>query len=126
VNQRRSHLWHLVLDRLSDVREAIEWRWEVAEVLKAEKGAQAEALIRQHIAQSQKKTKAVDVSIRAVPGNRQSLLFCVSGALTEVLPWLERVDILPLIKSGGKSIVGWATPARCPRRIPHPKRKLPR
>jgi DNA-binding GntR family transcriptional regulator len=52
-------LWHLVLDRLSDVRGAIEQHRGVAEALKAGDGAQAEALIQQHVAEFQQEIKAV-------------------------------------------------------------------
>lgn len=52
-------LWHLVLDRLSDVRGAIEQHRGVAEALKAGDGSQAEALIQQHVAEFQQEIKAV-------------------------------------------------------------------
>ena len=52
-------LWHLALDRLSDVRGAIEQHRGVAEALKAGDGARAETLIQQHIAQFQQEIKAV-------------------------------------------------------------------
>ncbi len=51
-------LWHLALDRLSDVRGAIEQHRGVAEALKAGDGARAETLIQQHIAQFQQEIKA--------------------------------------------------------------------
>jgi DNA-binding GntR family transcriptional regulator len=51
-------LWHLVLDRLSDVREAIEQHQGIAEALKAGDGARAEALVQQHITQFQQEIKA--------------------------------------------------------------------
>jgi len=52
-------LWHLVLDRLSDVRGAIEQHRGVAEALKARDEARAEALIQQHVTQFQQEIKAV-------------------------------------------------------------------
>lgn len=52
-------LWHLVLDRLSDVRGAIEQHRGVAEALKARDEAPAEALIQQHVTQFQQEIKAV-------------------------------------------------------------------
>jgi DNA-binding GntR family transcriptional regulator len=51
-------LWHLVLDRLSHVREAIEQHRGIAEALKAGDGARAEALVQQHITQFQQEIKA--------------------------------------------------------------------
>jgi DNA-binding GntR family transcriptional regulator len=63
-NLRRLHalslrLWHLVLDQLEDVKEAVEKHREITEALKAGDGAQAEALVQQHIAQFQKEIRAV-------------------------------------------------------------------
>jgi len=52
-------LWHLVLDRLSDVRGAIEQHRRVAEALKARDGTRAETLIQQHVAGFQQEIKAV-------------------------------------------------------------------
>jgi DNA-binding GntR family transcriptional regulator len=52
-------LWYLVLDRLSDVREAIEQHRGIVEALKAGDGARAEALMQQHVAQFQQEIKAV-------------------------------------------------------------------
>ena len=52
-------LWHLVLHRLGDVREAIEQHREVLEALKARDEKLAEALIQQHIADFQNAIKAV-------------------------------------------------------------------
>jgi len=52
-------LWYLTLDRLGDVREAIEQHREIAEALKARDGARAEALIQQHIAEFQQRIRAV-------------------------------------------------------------------
>ncbi len=51
-------LWHLVLDRLSDVRGAIEQHRDVTEALKAGDGARAEGLVQQHVAQFQQEIKA--------------------------------------------------------------------
>jgi len=51
-------LWHLALDRLNDVRGAIEQHRGVAEALKAGDGARAEALIQQHVTQFQQEIKA--------------------------------------------------------------------
>jgi DNA-binding GntR family transcriptional regulator len=52
-------LWYLVLDRLGDVRDAVERHRGTIEALKAGDGARAEALIQQHIAQFQQEVKAV-------------------------------------------------------------------
>jgi DNA-binding GntR family transcriptional regulator len=52
-------LWHLVLDQLEDVKEAVEKHREITEALKMGDGAQAETLVQQHIAQFQKEIKAV-------------------------------------------------------------------
>ncbi|MBN1657181.1 MAG: GntR family transcriptional regulator [Anaerolineae bacterium] len=52
-------LWHLVLDRLGDVRGAMEQHREIAEALKARDGESAESLLRQHIAEFQNSIKAV-------------------------------------------------------------------
>jgi DNA-binding GntR family transcriptional regulator len=52
-------LWHLALDRLGDVRGAMEQHIAITEVLKAGDGAQAEALLRQHIADFQQRIRAV-------------------------------------------------------------------
>ena len=52
-------LWHLSLNRLGDVREAIEQHRGVAEALKTGDGARAEALIQQHIAEFQQRIRAV-------------------------------------------------------------------
>ena len=51
-------LWHLALDRLNDVRGAIEQHRGVAEALKAGDGARAEALVQQHVTQFQQEIKA--------------------------------------------------------------------
>ncbi len=52
-------LWHLALNRLGDVREAIEQHRGITEALKAGDGTRAEALTQQHIAEFQQKIKAV-------------------------------------------------------------------
>ena len=52
-------LWCLTLDRLGDVREAIEQHREIAEALKERDGARAEALMQQHIAEFQQRIRAV-------------------------------------------------------------------
>ena len=51
-------LWHLALDRLNDVRGAIEQHRGVAEALKAGDGARAEALMQQHVTQFQQEIKS--------------------------------------------------------------------
>ena len=52
-------LWHLALDRLGDVRGAMEQHIAITEALKAGDGARAEALLRQHIADFQQRIRAV-------------------------------------------------------------------
>ena len=52
-------LWHLVLDRLGDVRPAMEQHTQVLEALRARDGAQAEAIIQQHVSEFQQQIKAV-------------------------------------------------------------------
>ena len=52
-------LWHLALDRLGDVRGAMEQHIAITEALKAGDGARAEALLRQHIDDFQQKIRAV-------------------------------------------------------------------
>jgi DNA-binding GntR family transcriptional regulator len=52
-------LWHLVLDRLDNVQEAILEHKEIVRALKAKDEAQAEKLVQQHIAQFQREIKAV-------------------------------------------------------------------
>ena len=52
-------LWHLVLHRLGDVRDAIEQHREVLEALEARDEKLAESLIQQHIADFQNAIKAV-------------------------------------------------------------------
>jgi DNA-binding GntR family transcriptional regulator len=52
-------LWHLVLDRLGDVRPAMEQHTQVLEALQARDGAQAEAIIQQHVSEFQQQIKAV-------------------------------------------------------------------
>jgi DNA-binding GntR family transcriptional regulator len=51
-------LWHLVLDRLHNVRESIEQHREVVAAIKAGDGDRAEALIQQHITHFQQGIKA--------------------------------------------------------------------
>jgi DNA-binding GntR family transcriptional regulator len=51
-------LWHLVLNRLADVEEAVEQHREITAALKAADGEQAEELVRQHIAEFQREIKA--------------------------------------------------------------------
>jgi DNA-binding GntR family transcriptional regulator len=51
-------LWHLVLDRLHNVRESIEQHREVVVAIKAGDGERAEALIQQHISHFQQGIKA--------------------------------------------------------------------
>jgi DNA-binding GntR family transcriptional regulator len=52
-------LWYLVLDRLGDVKGAMEHHIEITEALKARDGARAEAILRQHIAEFQQRIKIV-------------------------------------------------------------------
>ncbi len=52
-------LWHLVLYRLNDVKETIEEHTAIAEALKARDSAQAESLVKEHVAAFQQKIKAV-------------------------------------------------------------------
>jgi len=52
-------LWHLVLHRLGDVRDAIEQHHQVLEALKVRDEKLAEGLIQQHIADFQNAIKAV-------------------------------------------------------------------
>lgn len=52
-------LWHLALDRLGDVRNAMEQHREIMEALAARDGVRAEALLRSHILEFQRRIKAV-------------------------------------------------------------------
>lgn len=52
-------LWYLALDRLGDVKGAMEQHIEITEALKARDGARAEAILQQHIAEFQKRIKIV-------------------------------------------------------------------
>ena len=52
-------LWYLVLDRLGDVRGAMEQHRGIAEALDARDGERAEALLRQHIAEFQNSIRSV-------------------------------------------------------------------
>jgi DNA-binding GntR family transcriptional regulator len=51
-------IWHLVLDRLGDVRGAMEQHVEITEALKARDGTLAELLIQQHVSNFQREIKA--------------------------------------------------------------------
>jgi DNA-binding GntR family transcriptional regulator len=52
-------LWHLVLDRLSSVQEAVEQHREITRALKARDEVRAEELVQQHIAHFQQEVKTV-------------------------------------------------------------------
>ena len=52
-------LWHLALNRLGNIRGAMEQHVKIAEALKARDGGQAEALIQQHISEFQQQIKTV-------------------------------------------------------------------
>ncbi len=52
-------LWYLVLNRLGDVRGAMEQHIEIAEAIQARDGAGAAELVQQHISDFQQKIKAV-------------------------------------------------------------------
>ncbi len=52
-------LWHLALDRLGDVREALQQHVAIAEALRARDEARAEYLLEQHILDFQQRIKAV-------------------------------------------------------------------
>jgi DNA-binding GntR family transcriptional regulator len=52
-------LWYLVLDRMCNVRDAIEDHREIVAMLKVGDGEQAEALVQQHIAQFQQEIRAI-------------------------------------------------------------------
>jgi DNA-binding GntR family transcriptional regulator len=50
-------IWHLVLDRLGDVRGAMEQHVEITQALKSRDEARAEALLQQHIAEFQQEIR---------------------------------------------------------------------
>jgi DNA-binding GntR family transcriptional regulator len=52
-------MWHLVLNRLGDVRGAMEQHVEIADAIKAGDGRAASTLLRRHIAEFQQGIKAV-------------------------------------------------------------------
>lgn len=52
-------LWHLVLNRLGNVRAAMDQHSGIADALKARDAARAETLVRQHISEFQQEIKAV-------------------------------------------------------------------
>lgn len=52
-------LWHLVLDRLGNVRAAMDQHVEIAEAIKAGDAQEAEAVIQRHISEFQQEIKAV-------------------------------------------------------------------
>lgn len=52
-------LWYLVLDRIGDVRGAMEQHVEIAQALQAGDADQAEAVLQQHISQFHQRIKAV-------------------------------------------------------------------
>ena len=52
-------LWHLVLDRLGNVRAAMDQHVEIAEAIKAGNAQEAEAVIQRHISEFQQEIKAV-------------------------------------------------------------------
>lgn len=52
-------LWHLVLERLSDVKDAIEQHRKIVEAVEVGDGDRAEALIRQHVLEFQREIKSV-------------------------------------------------------------------
>jgi DNA-binding GntR family transcriptional regulator len=52
-------LWHLVLDRLGSVRNAMEQHVEIADAVKARDGLRAEVLIQRHISEFQQEIKSV-------------------------------------------------------------------
>jgi DNA-binding GntR family transcriptional regulator len=62
LNRLHAHscrLWHLVLHRLGDVRPAIEQHARILEALEARDADGAESLVREHIADFQKRISAV-------------------------------------------------------------------
>jgi DNA-binding GntR family transcriptional regulator len=52
-------IWHLVLDRLGSLRDAMEQHIEITAALKARDGVRAEALLQQHISEFQREIKSV-------------------------------------------------------------------
>jgi DNA-binding GntR family transcriptional regulator len=52
-------IWHLVLERIGDVRGAMEQHVAITAALQEGDGAQAEALLRQHVSDFQREIKAV-------------------------------------------------------------------
>jgi DNA-binding GntR family transcriptional regulator len=52
-------IWHVVLDRLDNVRGAMEQHIFIAEALQARDAAQAEALIQKHVSEFQQEIKSV-------------------------------------------------------------------
>lgn len=52
-------IWHLVLDRLDDVQEAMEQHVAITHALRARDGQQAEKLLQHHIAEFQQDIKSV-------------------------------------------------------------------
>lgn len=52
-------IWHLVLDRIGDVRGAMEQHIAIAAALQERDGAQAEELLQQHVSDFQREIKAV-------------------------------------------------------------------
>ena len=52
-------LWHLVLDRLGNVQEAMEQHVEIADAVKARDGVRAEVLIQRHISEFQQEIRSV-------------------------------------------------------------------
>jgi DNA-binding GntR family transcriptional regulator len=51
-------IWHVVLDRLGDVRGAMEQHIEIARALKERNGDRAEVLVQKHVSEFQKEIKA--------------------------------------------------------------------
>jgi DNA-binding GntR family transcriptional regulator len=62
LNRLHAHscrLWHLVLDRMGDVRLAIEQHGQILEALRARDGDRSEELVRDHIRDFQRRISAV-------------------------------------------------------------------
>jgi DNA-binding GntR family transcriptional regulator len=59
LHAQSCRLWHLVLERLVDVRSALEQHWGTLEALRARDGDGAESLLRVHILEFQQRLKAV-------------------------------------------------------------------
>jgi DNA-binding GntR family transcriptional regulator len=51
-------IWHVVLDRIGCVRDALEQHIGITEAIEAKDGELAEALVRQHVAEFQQQIKA--------------------------------------------------------------------